>query len=61
MITYETMRLTAKYLSEYTEYCKQNVCGVGCPVFDEHEKHKEISCFMTYCNLRESGKLPAPN
>ena len=65
MLNYEIMRLTAKYLNEYTEFCKQGVCGPGCPVYDEHEKlvaqGAKTSCFMTYCQMREDNRLKAPN
>lgn len=65
MLNYETMRLTAKYVNEYTEFCKSGTCGPGCPVYDEHEKLKaqgdKTSCFMTYCHMREDNRLPAPN
>lgn len=56
-MTIEQLRLTEKYMKEYTEYCKNRECGPGCPVYDEHELDKKTSCFMIYCRLREEGKL----
>ena len=56
-MTIEQLRLTEKYMKEYTEYCKNRECGPGCPVYDVHELDKKTSCFMIYCRLREEGKL----
>ena len=56
-MTIEQLRLTEKYMDEYTEYCRSRECGPGCPVFDQHEKEPKVSCFMIYCRLREEGKL----
>ena len=56
-MTIEQLRLTEKYMNEYSEYCKNRECGPGCPVYDAHELDKKTSCFMIYCRLREEGKL----
>lgn len=57
MLSREDMLLTIKYMNDYTEFCKQRVCGQGCPVYDKHEKDKSKSCFKHYCLMRESGEL----
>lgn len=64
MLSHEDIKMTVKYLDEYTKYCQQTECGVGCPVFEVHQgqsKENPMSCFKIYCQLRETGKLPAPN
>ena len=60
MLAMEDMRLSAKYLDEFSKHCQNNVCGEECLVFTEHEKDPSISCFKTYCQLRETNKLEAP-
>ena len=60
MLSQEDLQLTQKYMAEYSQYCADNVCGDECPVFLEHERHPEVSCFKLYCQLRESGKLSSP-
>ena len=68
MLSYEEIRLTSKYLNEYSNFCSNRVCGEGCPVFDEHQRRTNDkscsggspSCFKIYCEFREAGKLPAP-
>ena len=68
MLTKEDYLLTAKYINDYTKYCASRECGVGCPVFDEHQRLTDDkscsgsspSCFRIYCRFREEGKLPAP-
>jgi hypothetical protein len=59
-MTEESLRLTAKYSDEYFGYCRERECGEGCPVFDEHARNPKESCFMTYCRMRESGRIPPP-
>lgn len=56
-MTIEQLRLTEKYMDEYSAYCQNRECGPGCPVFDQHAKEPKTSCFMIYCRLREEGKL----
>ena len=56
-MTIEQLRLTEKYMDEYSEYCRNRECGPWCPVFDQHAKEPKTSCFMIYCRLREEGKL----
>lgn len=56
----EDMRLTAKYLDDFSKHCQNQVCGDECIVYAEHQKDPSISCFKTYCLLRESNKLEAP-
>ena len=56
-MTLEEIKLTEKYLNEYTEYCKNRECGEDCPVFQLHQQNKAKSCFMQYCQLREHGLL----
>lgn len=57
MATLNEYALGAKYMDEYTMFCRQRECGETCPVFQAHEKDKSKSCFLHYCYLRESGKL----
>lgn len=57
MLSLEDMRLTAKYLDDFSKHCQNQVCGEDCMVFVEHEKDPSISCFKTYCFLREANKL----
>ena len=56
-MTLEQLKLSKKYLDEYTQYCKDRECGEGCPVFDAHKLDPKTSCFMIYCQMREAGKL----
>jgi len=56
-MTREDLELTKKYLPTYSSFCNERECGEECPVFVRHEQSPQRSCFMTYCDLCESGTI----